>query len=93
MTTDPPDQVDVVHGRLLLRVEPHALGDPHRDQGRPKHVFHRLSQAQVDRQRYRGEQFGSAQTSSRPGQRLVQVHLPIVHPNNGHLSAREDTVV
>lgn len=81
VTTDPPDQIGVVHGSSLLRAESHPLRDPCRDQRRPKHVFHRLTQTEVDRQRYRGQQFGSAQTCFRTGQRPVRVHLPIVHLN------------
>lgn len=91
VTTDPPDQIGVVHSRSLLQVEAHPLGDPCRDQGRPKHVFHRLTQTEVDRQRYRGQQFGSAQTLCRAGQRPVRVHFPIVHLNNGHVGAKDET--
>ncbi|MGW0055850.1 hypothetical protein [Nocardia nova] len=91
MTTDPPDQIGVVHRRSLLQVEAHPLGDPCRDQGRPKHVFHRLTQTEVDRQRYRGQQFGSAQTLCRARQRPVRVHFPIVHLEQGPCRREDET--
>ena len=74
MTTDPTDQIGVVHRRPLLRVESHPLGDAGRDQRRSEHVFHRLTQTEVDRQRYRRQQLGSTQAFARVAQRPGGMH-------------------
>ena len=60
VATDPAHQVGVVHRRALPGVQTHPLGDTGRDQGEPQHVFHRLAQTKVDRQRYRRQQLGFA---------------------------------
>ena len=78
VTTDPPDQVGVVHRGPLLLVEAHPFGDARRDQRRPKHVLHRLSQTEIDRQRYRRQQLGSAQAFCRVLRGPVRLHALIV---------------
>jgi hypothetical protein len=42
-------------------------------------VFHRLPQAEVNRQRYRRQQLGSAQAFSRGARRRGWVHATILH--------------
>ncbi len=46
----------MVDGRPILLVQPDVLGQPQRDPARAQHVLHRLPQAEVDRQRERGDE-------------------------------------
>ena len=62
VTTDPEDQVGVVHRRPVVVVEPELLGQHLGDQRAAQHVLHRESQAEVDRDRQRREHLRAAHT-------------------------------
>jgi hypothetical protein len=67
VTADPGQQAGVVDNRAIGLVQPHVLGQPQRDQALPEHVLHRLSHAEVGRQRHGREKVGQADTRTDPG--------------------------
>jgi hypothetical protein len=48
MAPDVDEERSVIHGRPSLVVQPHALGEPQRDEALPEHVLHRLTETQID---------------------------------------------
>jgi len=60
VTADPGQQAGVVDNRAIGLVQPHVPGQPQRDQALPEHMLHRLSHAEVGRQRHGREKFGQA---------------------------------
>ena len=60
MTADVDEQGGVVDDRALLLVEPHALGDPQRDEALAEHVLHRLAETEVDAERKRRYKLGQS---------------------------------
>ena len=60
MAADVNEQRRVVDVRALLLVEPEALGQPQGDQALAEDVLHRLSEAEVDAERERGDELRQA---------------------------------
>ena len=48
MAPDVDEERGVIHGRPSLLVQPHALGEPQRDEALPEHVLHGLTETQID---------------------------------------------
>jgi hypothetical protein len=65
VTADVGQEGGVVHGRPVLVVEPDRLGHSQAGEALTQHLLHRLSEAQVDAQRERGDQLGQSQPRNR----------------------------
>src|SRR5207253_5545113 len=60
MTADVDQQCRVVDDRPSMLVEPDPLGQPQRNQALTLYVLHRLSEAEVDAERKRGDELRQA---------------------------------
>ena len=58
VAADVDEERGVVDGRPVVVVEADALGEPQRDEALPQHVLHRLTEAEVDAERERGDELG-----------------------------------
>ena len=60
MAADVDEQSGVVHRCALLLVQPDALRQSESDQALPQDVLHRLTEAQIDAERERGDELREA---------------------------------